>query len=290
MQGACRGRAAAGRLGGARFECSAACLPACPPASLPACPLLSAPTTPDPPGTPPAVVYFRGAEQLLCGSYEAHDPFQAAFGGGGSQEELALEGAAPAAPLVLLGGVSVDESAGALAGARPQRRGAGGGGGEEEEEGEGGLRPRAAGVAGPGACQVPGACCTAGGSPWLSAHLHAYPSCVRTCPPPRTSSPGPPPPPSTLLAAAGVGCLARRQRAVTAAATWKDWRGTSWVWVTCCSRSAGWRARGSGPTAASAWIWHGQAGRSVGTQEPWPHHHACAATCNCPSTQKRLLS
>ncbi|PSC75359.1 ATPase family AAA domain-containing 1 [Micractinium conductrix] len=97
----------------------------------------------------PTVVYFRGAEQLLCGSYEAHDPFQAAFGGGGSQEELALEGAAPAAPLVLLGGVSVDESAGALAGARPQRRGAGGGGGEEEEEGEGGLRPRAAGVAGP---------------------------------------------------------------------------------------------------------------------------------------------
>lgn len=86
------------------------------------------------------VVYIRNVEGLLCGSWEAHNAFLAAFG---SPEALSLEGAAPAAPLVLLGGVSVAESAAALAGVRPQREMQPGfGGSEEDEDGDGGLRPK----------------------------------------------------------------------------------------------------------------------------------------------------
>ena len=93
---------------------------------------------------PPAVVFIRNPEQLLAGSYDAYDAFANTFGKTGL--EAALEGTASHAPLVLLGGISVNESAAALAGVRPQRqRGAAGGGGEEgeeDEEGAGDLRPK----------------------------------------------------------------------------------------------------------------------------------------------------
>lgn len=88
-------------------------------------------------------MFIRNAEQLLCSSFEAHDAFLAAFG---SPEMLSLEGEASRAPLVLLGGVCVSESAAALAGVRPQKQlqpGYGpGGNGEEEEDAEGGLHPK----------------------------------------------------------------------------------------------------------------------------------------------------
>ena len=94
----------------------------------------------------PTVVFVRDAEQLLCSSYETHKAFWDSWCSG-SSAELALEGGGGAsrAPLVLLGGLSVDESAAALAGVRPQRQQqAGGAGGGVEEGGDDfeGWRPK----------------------------------------------------------------------------------------------------------------------------------------------------
>lgn len=88
----------------------------------------------------PAVVYIRNAEQLLAGSYDAYDAFIETFGKTGL--EAALEGTASHAPLVLLGGITVNESAAALAGVRPQRQRQAAEGGDERGDADDALRPR----------------------------------------------------------------------------------------------------------------------------------------------------
>jgi hypothetical protein len=91
-------------------------------------------------------VYVRNAETLLCGSKDTHDAFLAAFG---QQDVPGLtESGPPSAPLVLLGGVSINERDGAHAVGRPQRQlqpGLAGGAGREDDgdpESDDALRPR----------------------------------------------------------------------------------------------------------------------------------------------------
>lgn len=86
----------------------------------------------------PTVVFVRSAEQLLCSSFDARDAFMGAFGQDGLA--MALEGHTSRAPLVILGGCLVNESAAALAGVRPQRQLQPGVAGGEDDEGEGGPR------------------------------------------------------------------------------------------------------------------------------------------------------
>lgn len=92
---------------------------------------------------PAAVVYIRNAEQLLAGSYDAYHAFIDTFGKTGL--EAALEGTASHAPLVLLGGITVNESAAALAGVRPQRQRQAGEGEEEGGDDDDAYRPRSSG-------------------------------------------------------------------------------------------------------------------------------------------------
>lgn len=93
-----------------------------------------------------AVVYIRNVEQLLAGSYDAFDAFIDTFGKTGL--EAALEGTASHAPLVLLGGITVNESAAALAGVRPQRQRQAGGEGEEAGDADDVFRPHNSGGVG----------------------------------------------------------------------------------------------------------------------------------------------
>lgn len=94
------------------------------------------------------MVYIRNVEQLLAGSYDAFDAFIDTFGKTGL--EAALEGTASHAPLVLLGGITVNESAAALAGVRPQRQRQAGGEGEEAGDADDVFRPHNSGGAGHG--------------------------------------------------------------------------------------------------------------------------------------------